>query len=178
MLALALILWNIMMVNATLICKFHCDLMDTGGGVGKLQGKSVECSYRSPKTIDRFFCVHGVLYPSDYNTGANHEMIQRHNQQLKEELSNVRGKHGLWAEIFWVPFFLLAIKIYAQHSFQNDCLSDFWTYRPSLGIGYFFKDFMPAWSWYWALLNIFMSPWSSHLRFNMDCCRAGSFLSW
>jgi Tfp pilus assembly protein PilV len=77
------------MVNATLICKFHCDLMDTGGGVGKLQGKSVECSYRSPKTIDRFFCVHGVLYPSDDNTGANHEMIQRHNQQLKEELSNV-----------------------------------------------------------------------------------------
>lgn len=95
MLALMLILWNIMMVNATLICKFHCDLMDTGGGVGKLQGKSVECSYISPKTIDRFFCVHGVLYPSDYNTGANHEMIQRHNQQLKEELSNVRGKHGL-----------------------------------------------------------------------------------
>jgi hypothetical protein len=79
------------MVNATLICKFHCDLMDTGGGVGKLQGKSVECPYRSPKTIDRFFCVHGVLYPSDYNTGANHKMIQRHNQQLKEELSNVRG---------------------------------------------------------------------------------------
>ncbi|CAM6047313.1 unnamed protein product [Sphagnum compactum] len=65
--------------------------MDTGGGVGKLQGKSVECSYRSPKTIDRFFCVHGVLYPSDYNTGANHEIMQRHNQQLKEELSNVRG---------------------------------------------------------------------------------------
>jgi hypothetical protein len=31
MLALMLILWNIMMVNATLICKFHCDLMDTGG---------------------------------------------------------------------------------------------------------------------------------------------------
>ncbi len=75
--------------------QISCDLMETGGGVGKLQGKSVECPYRSPKTIDRFFCVHGVLYPSDYNTGANHEMIQRHNQQLKEELSNVRGKHGL-----------------------------------------------------------------------------------
>lgn len=64
------------------------DLLKTGDCV---EGKSVECSYISPKTIDRFFCVHGVLYPSDYNTGANHEMIQRHNQQLKEELSNVRG---------------------------------------------------------------------------------------
>ncbi len=33
---------------------------------------------------------------------------------------------------------MLAIKIYAQHFFQNDCLSgiDFWTYQPSLDIGH------------------------------------------
>lgn len=70
-------------------CKGHSTLTTFPGDC--VEGKSVECPYRSPKTIDRFFCVHGVLYPSDYNTGANHEMIQRHNQQLKEELSNVRG---------------------------------------------------------------------------------------